>query len=148
MAATTGAFYVARRLDQGWMARAFGWLLWLGRNSLPFLYLHIGVIWLLRHYTQGIWGTYWVWPAVAAASLALLWLLPPAFAALRLPGLMSRLSAWGVLLALILAAPLALPAGAPLTLAELTFGLVFSLYYPALTQALKGVGRTGRGVAG
>jgi len=136
---TASAFYGARRLPQDLMTRAFPWLLWLGRYSLLFLYVHMGVIWLLREYTQGIWGTYLVWPVVAVASLALMGALPPALAALRVPALMSRFPAWITLLALVLAAPLVLPAGAPLVLAEVALGLVFSLYYTSMTKALKGV---------
>jgi len=136
---TSAAFYTARRLSQELVACAFPWLLWLGKYSLLFLYVHMGVIWLVREYTHGIWGTYLVWPTVAAASLVVMWALPPALAALRVPALMSRFPAWIGLLALVLAAPLALPAGAPLVLTELALGLVFSLYYPSMTQALKGV---------
>ena len=119
--------------------RAFPWLLWLGRQSLLFLYVHMGVIWLVRNYSEGVWGTYLVWPVVAAASLVLMWVLPGLFGALRTPVIMSRFPAWIVLLSLVLAAPLALPPGAPLVLAELALGLVFALYYPSMTRALKGV---------
>jgi hypothetical protein len=136
---TSAAFYAARLLPQELMARAFPWLLWLGKYSLLFLYVHMGVIWLVRNYTQGIWGTYLVWPAVAVASLVLMWTVPTVLGALRVPSIMSRFPAWIGLLALVLAAPLVLPAGAPLVLAELALGLVFSLYYPSMTQALKGV---------
>ena len=136
---TSVSFYVARRLPQAFVARAFPPLLWLGKYSLLFLSVHIGVIWLIRHYTQGIWGTYWIWPTVAVASIALMWVLPPLFGALRVPALMARFPAWIVLLALVLTAPLVLPAGAPLVLTELALGLVFSLYYAAMTQVLKGV---------
>jgi len=136
---TSTAFYTARRLPQDLMARAFPWLLWLGRYSLLFLYVHMGVIWLVRTYTEGVWGTYLVWPAVAAASLVLMWILPALLGALRLPSVMSRFPAWIGLLALVLAAPLVLPAGAPLVLTELALGLVLSLYYPSMTQALKGL---------
>jgi len=136
---TSGAFYVARRLPQDRIARVFPWLLWLGKYSLLFLYVHMGVIWLLRNYTQGVWDTYLIWPAVAAASLVLMWSLPPLLGALRVPSIMSRFPAWIGLLALVLAAPLVLPAGAPLVLTELALGLVFSLYYASMTQALKGL---------
>jgi hypothetical protein len=97
------------------------------------------VIWLVRTYTEGVWGTYLVWPAVAAASLVLMWILPALLGALRLPSVMSRFPAWIGLLALVLAAPLVLPAGAPLVLTELALGLILSLYYPSMTQALKGL---------
>jgi hypothetical protein len=136
---TAGAFYLARRLPQERMTRTFPWLLWLGRYSLLFLYVHMGVIWMVREYAPGIWGTYLVWPVVAAASLLVMWVLPPALAALRVPALMSRFPAWIGLLALMLAAPLMLPEGAPLVLTELALGLIFALYYPAMTRALKGV---------
>lgn len=136
---TSTAFSAARRLPQDLMTRAFPWLLWLGRYSLLFLYVHMGVIWLVRTYTEGIWGTYLVWPAVAAVSLALMWALPAMLGALRVPAVMSRFPAWIGLLALVLAVPLVLPAGAPLVLAELALGLIFALYYPSMTQALKGV---------
>ena len=136
---TSGAFYSARRLPQEFMVRALPSLLWLGKYSLLFLYVHMGVIWLVRNYTQGIWGTYLVWPAVAAASIVLMWALPPLLGALRVPAVMSRFPAWIGLLALVLAAPLVLPAGTPLVLAEFALGLVFSLYYASMTQALKSV---------
>jgi hypothetical protein len=97
------------------------------------------VIWLVRTYTQGIWGTYLIWPVVAVTSIILMWILPPLLGALRVPATMSRFPAWVFLLALILAAPLVLPAGAPLVLTEFTLGLIFSLYYSAMTQVLKGV---------
>jgi hypothetical protein len=136
---TSGAFYSARRLPQEFMVSALPWLLWLGKYSLLFLYVHMGVIWLVRSYTQGIWGTYLIWPAVAAASVGLMWALPPLLAALRVPAVMSRFPAWIGLLALVLTAPLLLPAGTPLVLAQFTLGLIFSLYYASMTQALKGV---------
>jgi hypothetical protein len=136
---TASAFYAARRLPQGLTARAFPWLLWLGRYSLLFLYVHMGVIWVVRNHSEGIWGTYLIWPVVAAASVVLMRALPAVFGALRLPSIMSRFPAWLGLLALVLAAPLVLPAGAPLVLTELALGLVFSLYYPSMTRALKGV---------
>jgi hypothetical protein len=136
---TAGSFYVARRLPQDIMSRTFPWLLWLGKYSLLFLYVHMGVIWLVRTYTPGIWGTYLIWPAVAVASIVLMWALPPLLGALRVPAVMSRFPAWIGLLTLVLAAPLVLPAGAPLVLAEFALGLVFSLYYAAMTQVLKGV---------
>lgn len=136
---TATLFYVARTLPQVFVARIFPWLLWLGKLSLLFLYIHIGVIWLLRHYTHGIWGTYWVWPTVGLISIFLMWALPPIFGAMRIPAAMARFRAWILLLALILTAPLVLPAGAPLVLTELALGLIFSLYYGAMTQILKGV---------
>ena len=136
---TASAFYAARRIPQDVTARAFPWLLWLGRYSLLFLYVHMGVIWLVRTYTQEIWGTYLLWPVVAAASLALMLALPPLLGRLQLPSLMSRFSAWIGLLALVLAAPLVLPEGAPLVLVEFALGVVFSLYYANMTQALKGL---------
>jgi hypothetical protein len=136
---TSGFFYVARLLPQTFMARAFAWVIWLGRYSLLFLYVHMGVIWLVRHYIYGIWGTYWVWPVVGVASIALMQVLPALFGALRVPAAMTRFPAWVALLALVLAAPLVLPPGAPLVLTEFALGLVFSLYYAAMTQVLKGV---------
>jgi len=134
---TASAFYVARRMPQDLVARAFPWLLWLGKNSLLFLYVHMGVIWLVRNYAQEIWGSYLVWPTVAAASLVLMWTLPALLGALRVPAIMSRLPAWIGLLALVLASPVVLAAGAPLVLTEFALGLIFSLYYPKMTQALK-----------
>jgi hypothetical protein len=68
-----------------------------------------------------------------------MWVLPPLFGALRIPALMSRFPAWLLLLALVLATPLVLPTGATLILTQLALGLVFSLYYAAMTQVLKGV---------
>jgi len=136
---TSSAFYVARRLPQAIIPRAFAWLLWLGKNSLLFLYVHMAVIWLVREYTQGIWDSYLIWPVVAATSIGLMWSLPLLLKALRAPVLMTRLPAWMGLTILILAAPLVLPAGAPLVLTEFTLGLVFSLYYVSLTRALKGL---------
>jgi hypothetical protein len=136
---TALSFYVARRLPQDLTARAFPWLIWLGKQSLLFLYVHMVLVWLVRHYTQGIWGTYWVWPAVGLASLVLMWALPPLLGALRVPALMARFPAWVVLVVLVLAAPLVLPAGAPLVLTQFALGLVFSLYYASMTQVLKGV---------
>jgi hypothetical protein len=82
---TASAFYAARRMPQDLTVRAFPWLLWLGRYSLLFLYFHMGVIWLVRNYMQEIWGTYLVWPLVAAASLALMLALPPLLGRLQLP---------------------------------------------------------------
>jgi hypothetical protein len=136
---TSSAFYAARRLPQDLIERAFSWLLWLGKYSLLFLYVHIGVIWLVRSYTEGIWGTYLVWPVVALASLVLMRILPAVLGAMRVPAIMARFPAWIGLLALVLGAPLVLPAGAPLVLTELALGVIFSLYYPSMTQALKGV---------
>ena len=136
---TSTSFYIARRLPPTFVTRVFAPLLWLGKSSFLFLYVHMGVIWLVRHYTQGIWGTYWIWPAVGAASVVLMWVLPPLFGALRIPTVMARFPAWIVLLALVLTTPLVLPAGAPLVLTQLALGLIFSLYYAAMTQELKGV---------
>jgi hypothetical protein len=136
---TSSAFYVARRLPQAIIARAFAWLLWLGKNSLLFLYVHMGVIWLVREYTEGIWDSYLIWPVVTVTSMVLMWSLPPLLKVLRVPVLMTRLPSWMALTMLILAAPLVLPAGAPLILTEFTLGLIFSLYYVSLTQALKGL---------
>jgi hypothetical protein len=136
---TSSAFYVARRLPQAIIARAFAWLLWLGKNSLLFLYVHMGVIWLVREYTRDIWDSYLIWPVVTVTSIVLMWSLPPLLKALRVPALMTRLPSWMGLTMLILAAPLVLPAGAPLVLTEFTLGLVFSLYYVSMTQALKGL---------
>lgn len=134
---TSSAFYVARRLPQAIIPRAFAWLLWLGKNSLLFLYVHMGVIWVVREYTLGIWDSYLVWPVVTLSSIALMWALPPMLKAMRVPALMTHLPVWVGLTALILVAPLVLPAGAPLVLTEFALGLVFSLYYVSLTQALK-----------
>jgi len=136
---TSSAFYVARRLPQAVIARAFAWLLWLGKNSLLFLYVHMGVIWLVREYTRDIWDTYMIWPVVTVISIGLMWSLPPLLRALGIPALMARLPAWIALTVLILTAPLVLPAGAPLVLTEFALGLVFSLYYVSMTQALKNV---------
>ena len=136
---TCGAFYVARQLPQAVITRAFAWLLWLGKNSLLFLYVHMGVIWLVREYTEGIWDSYLIWPVVTATSIILMWLLPLLLKALRIPALMTPLSAWMVLTGLILAAPLLLPAGAPLVLTEFLLGVVFALYYGSLTRRLKHV---------
>ncbi|WP_295454176.1 acyltransferase family protein [uncultured Thiodictyon sp.] len=136
---TSATFYSARRLPHEFMARAFPPLIWLGKYSLLFLYVHIAVIWLVRHYTHGIWGTYWVWAVVGAASIALMWVLPPLLGALRIPALMARFPAWIALLILVLAAPLVMPPGTPLVLTEFALGLVFSLYYATMTQVLKGV---------
>jgi hypothetical protein len=135
----SSTFYVARRLPQDIISRAFSWLLWLGKHSLFFLYVHMGVIWMVREYTEKVWDSYLVWPVVTALSISLMWLLPPLLKSLRVGQLMTRLSAWLVLTALILAAPLVLPAGAPLVLTEFTLGVVFSLYYASLARALKGL---------
>jgi len=136
---TASAFYVARRLPQDFIERAFSWLLWLGKLSLLFLYIHIGLIWMVRTYTQGIWDTYLIWPVVAVASIVIMLVLPPVLGAMRGPAVMSRFPAWIGLLAAIMIAPLVLPAGAPLILTEFALGLVFSLYYVSMTQVLKGV---------
>ena len=136
---TATSFYIARRLPPMSVSRIFAPLLWLGRSSFLFLYVHMGVIWLVRHFTLGIWGTYWVWPVIGGASIVLMWVLPPLFGALRLPSVMARFPAWIVLLVLVLTTPLALPAGAPLVLTQLLLGLVFSLYYAAMTQELKAI---------
>ncbi|MFZ1538740.1 MAG: hypothetical protein WAT23_15315 [Chromatiaceae bacterium] len=136
---TAVAFYVARWLPPAFVARFLSPLLWLGKFSLLFLYVHMGVIWLIRHYTQGIWGTYWVWPVVGVGSIVVMWILPPLFGALRIPAAMDRFPAWLLLLALVLLTPLVLPPGAILVLTQLTLGLVFSLYYAAMTQVLKGM---------
>jgi hypothetical protein len=61
---TVTSLYIARRLTPAFVARFLSPLLWLGQFSLLFLYVHMGVIWLIRHYILGIWGTYWVWPLV------------------------------------------------------------------------------------
>ena len=136
---TSSAFYVARRLPQAVITGAFAWLIWLGKNSLLFLYVHMGVIWLVREYTEGIWDSYLVWPVVAITSIVLMWLLPLLLKALRIPALMSSLPAWMALTGLILAAPLLLPAGVPLVLTEFLLGVVFALYYGSLTRRLKHV---------
>jgi hypothetical protein len=139
---TSSAFYVARQLPPAIIPRVFAWLLWLGKNSLLFLYVHMGVIWLVKEYTVNIWGSYLVWPVVTAASIGLMWLLPPLLKFIRIPALMRGLSSWVFLAVLILAAPLVLPPGAPLVLTEFALGLVFSLYYVSMTQALKGLSWT------
>jgi hypothetical protein len=136
---TSVAFYVARCLPPQLALRSFPWLIWLGKNSLFFLYVHIGVIWMIRTYTQGIWGSYWIWPVVAMMSLGLMWALPPLLVALRVPSIMSGFKAWIGLLLMILVAPLVVPLGAPLVVTEFALGLVFALYYTSLTQALKGL---------
>ena len=136
---TSSAFYVARRLRRAVITRAFAWLLWLGKNSLLFLYVHMGVIWLVREHTQGIWDSYLVWPMVALTSVVLMWSLPPLLKALRIPALMTHLPAWMVLLVLILSAPLLLPTGAPLVLTEFLLGVAFALYYGSMTRRLKHV---------
>lgn len=132
-------FYTARRLPSAFVERALSPLLWLGKNTLLFLYVHIFVIWLVRQYTHHIWDTYWVWPVVWAASIVLMLILPRLLGLLRLPALMTRFSAWLGLLALVLTTPLVLPEGPPLVLTQFTLGLIFSLYYPSMTQILKGV---------
>ncbi len=134
---TSTAFYLARRLPETWVDLGLPWLTWLGKSSLLFLYVHMVVIWLIRHYTQGIWGSYWIWPAVGVASILLMWLLPPLLAALHLPTIMARFSAWLLLLALILVTPLLLPPELPLVLTQFALGLVFSLYYAEMTRILK-----------
>ena len=136
---TSSTFYVARLLPQAIIPRMFTWLLWLGKNSLLFLYVHMGVIWLVREYTRDIWDSYLIWPVVTSTSIVLMWSLPPLLKALRVPALMTGLPSWIGLTMLILAAPLVLPAGAPLVLTEFTLGLVFALYYASMTQALKGL---------
>jgi hypothetical protein len=136
---TSVSFYVARWLHPAFVERVLFPLLWLGRLSLLFLYVHMMVIWLIRHYTQGIWGTYWVWPLVGGASILLMWILPPLLGALRLHAVMARFPAWIALLALVLTTPLVLPAGAPLVLTQFALGLIFALYYASMTQVLKGV---------
>ena len=134
---TCSAFYVARLLPQAFIIRAFGWLIWLGKNSLLFLYVHMGVIWLVREYTRGIWDSYLIWPVVAVTSIVLMRLLPPLLKVLRIPALMTHLPAWSVLTLLILSAPLLLPAGTPLVLTEFSLGVVFALYYGSMTGKLK-----------
>lgn len=134
---TSSAFYISRRLPGELIQRVFPWLLWLGKYSLLFLYIHMFVIWLVRNSTEGIWGSYAVWPVVAAASILLMKALPALLNMLGLPLLMSRMRAWLVLALLILAAPLLLPAGSPLVLTEFSLGLLFALYYASLTQSLK-----------
>jgi len=134
---TSSAFYVARRLPQAFITRAFAWLIWLGKNSLLFLYVHMGVIWLVREYTRGIWDSYLVWPVVAVTSIVLMRLLPPLLKALRIPALMTHLPAWMVLTLLILSAPLLLPVGTPLVLTEFLLGVIFALYYGSMTRKLK-----------
>jgi hypothetical protein len=136
---TSAAFYVARRLCAGFILRGCAALLWLGRQSLVFLYVHIGLIWLVREYAPDIASSYLIWPLVAVGSVVMMRMLPGLLEALRLPETLSQPSAWGVLLALILLVPLALPPGAALVGTELALGIVFSLYYPSIMQRLKTV---------
>jgi hypothetical protein len=136
---TASSFYIARRIPQDFIARALSSLLWLGKNSLLFLYVHMGLIWLVKTYTQGIWETYLIWPVVAVMSITLMWILPPLLGRLHVPEMMNRFRSWVALLVLILVAPLVLPGGAPLVLTEFALGLVFALYYASMTQILKGL---------
>jgi hypothetical protein len=94
---------------------------------------------MLFAYTHGICDSYLIWPVVAVTFISLMWILPPVLGALHVPAALSRFLAWIVLVVLIMAAPLLLPAGAPLMLTEFALGVVFSLYYVSMTQALKGV---------
>jgi hypothetical protein len=136
---TASSFYIARRIPQDFIARALSSLLWLGKNSLLFLYVHMGLIWLIKTYTQGIWETYLIWPVVAVMSITLMWILPALLGRLHVPEMMNRFRSWVALLVLILVAPLVLPGGAPLVLTEFALGLVFALYYASMTQILKGL---------
>jgi hypothetical protein len=136
---TASSFYIARRIPQDFIARALSSLLWLGKNSLLFLYVHMGLIWLVKTYTQGIWETYLIWPVVAVMSITLMWILPALLGRLHVPEMMNRFRSWVALLVLILVAPLVLPGGAPLVLTEFALGLVFALYYASMTQILKGL---------
>jgi len=136
---TASAFYIARRIPQDFIALALSWLLWLGKNSLLFLYIHMGSIWVVRTYTQDIWETYLIWPVIAVMSIILMWTLPMLLGRLHVPEMMKRFRGWLGLLTLILVAPLVLPGGASLVLTELALGLIFALYYASMTKILKGL---------
>ncbi len=116
-------------------------ILFGGRNSLLFLYVHYALIKFLRlykiqHNIEVIFKNPWLfWVLVLALTAAAMWVILFFAEWFELP--FRRIFTWVVLLLLIFAASLAIPKPSYVSYFELLPGVAFAVYHPLLGRILK-----------
>jgi fucose 4-O-acetylase-like acetyltransferase len=135
------AFFLARSIPAGANLKAGAPILFLGRNSLLFLYIHYAVIKFLRLYkvqqnVEVIFNHPWLfWVLALAFSTVAMWVILSFAKWFEFP--FRRIFIWIVLLALIFAAPFAFSKPSYASYFELLPGIAFAIYYPLLGRILK-----------
>jgi len=131
------SFYIARLMSQAWMVRHCSGILYLGVNSLLFLYIHIFVIIILRALYPDIMESYTVWVAVGITTLLFMYLVPIVFNALQMNRVMNSINSWIFLLLLVVVIPAIFHEKYIIVSVEFALGLILSVYYPLMTKAIK-----------
>jgi len=139
-----GVFFVVRRFTFFRQARFKQPLLFWGQNSLLFLVLHFGTIWLFVG--LGLWErvplfehfplAYWL--AILLVTSIAMWIAVQAARLNALNAWFDRLWVWGILFALIFAVPALGTRDGLIRWAVIGLGTLAAAFYPRLAGLLKG----------
>ncbi len=135
---TSLTFYFSRLLSASVMENFFPWLLWLGKNSLVFLYLHVAVILFINAYFETLSGTYWVWLMSSLVALFGIRYLPALFKRIGVTLMLEYRWGWSILMLLVLSAPLLAEATVVLQIIGLILGVIFAFHYSLLGRLVRG----------
>jgi fucose 4-O-acetylase-like acetyltransferase len=135
------AFFLARSIPAGANLKVTAPILFWGRNSLLFLYVHYAVVKFLRlnkvqQNFELIFNNPWLfWVLVLALSMAAMWIILYLAKWFEFP--FHRIFIWIILLLLIFAAPFVIPKPSYVSYFELLPGIAFAVHYPLLGRILK-----------
>ena len=143
------SFFVVRiyvrqeKLSQGLVKRIEDLILFLGVNSLLFLYIHKFIIRLLhnlatfQYFYQILRHPIVFWSLVLAITVLLMKLILEIFPLSLGNKFLGDIRTWIILVGLILVIPIIIDHTVVIYSFELFFGIIFSIYYPQLRNLLK-----------
>jgi hypothetical protein len=136
-------FYGVRRFPFFQNGNGKGWLIYLGRNSMLFLFVHVGWIELFRTLrSQYLMAPLWDYPLVVHGMLLLLtiasiWILMGIIRQFFFPQFTDSIYLWFSLAAVIFVAAWLVRNDFILTVLDLAIGILMGLYFPALAASFK-----------
>lgn len=139
----SGSVFMLRLVPWFRRPRGLGWLLFLGRNSLLFLYVHFPLALFLKEdyniRTLPLIRAYpfLFWLVILAGTVALMLLLMRLARWRPLASLFERLSTWIVLTLLVFGVGVFIPNDDVVYLIEVGLGILMSLYFHRLSVLLK-----------
>jgi fucose 4-O-acetylase-like acetyltransferase len=136
-------FYLIRKVAWFRSAENKAIILFLGKNSLLFLYLHVAIINTVYYY-KGLKKIHWtggapflLWAGVLAVTILLMWILLKFQPMEKIRQIFGYWFIWVGMALLVFVTPLIVKNNQLLFLVELALGIILSLYYPLISTAFK-----------
>ncbi len=132
------AFFAVRGFAWFQSEHGKGWILFFGRNSLLFLYVHLGLIntaYYFKWFSKVKWlphAPYVLWIGVTVATILLMWMLLPISGIERIARFFRWLPVWIFLSVMVFLVPMLIHKIEIVFAIELSIGILLSLYYHAL----------------